>query len=164
MIARTYLGTDIPALTDSQIEDIFRNLDMQFNNVMIGAVGYGIYTGVLAVTLWAVASRNRFRSPGRPHFLILIIILLYILVALNLYAGWAVEIAYTTLPNGKNFWTSFEYNPGTPMSLAEGIDAILSTILADATLIWRCWIVWGRSWRVVLVPILCTTLVTVSRG
>ncbi|KAK0433270.1 hypothetical protein EV421DRAFT_1690115, partial [Armillaria borealis] len=24
--------------------------------------------------------------------------------------------------------------------------------------IWRCWIVWGRSWRVVLVPIVCTIL------
>ncbi|KAK0209550.1 hypothetical protein IW262DRAFT_1281555, partial [Armillaria fumosa] len=30
--------------------------------------------------------------------------------------------------------------------------------------IWRCWIVWERSWRVVLIPILCTTLAVVSRG
>ncbi|KAK0433283.1 hypothetical protein EV421DRAFT_1718769, partial [Armillaria borealis] len=30
--------------------------------------------------------------------------------------------------------------------------------------IWRCWIVWGRSWRIVLIPIVCTTLAAVSRG
>ncbi|KAK0433296.1 hypothetical protein EV421DRAFT_1691660, partial [Armillaria borealis] len=30
--------------------------------------------------------------------------------------------------------------------------------------IWRCWIVWGRSRRIVLVPIVCTTLAAVSRG
>ncbi|KAK0209551.1 hypothetical protein IW262DRAFT_1468809 [Armillaria fumosa] len=136
MITRTYLGTDIPPLTDSQIEDIFRNLDMQFNDAMIRAGGYGLYTGVVAVTLWAVASRNNFQNPGRPRFLILIILLLYILAALDPCVGWAVQIAYTTLPNGESFWTAFEYNPGTPIALALGIDAILSTILADATLAW----------------------------
>ncbi len=41
MIARTYPGTDIPDLTDSQIKDIFRNLDMQFNSTMIRAGGHG---------------------------------------------------------------------------------------------------------------------------
>ncbi|PBK90512.1 hypothetical protein ARMGADRAFT_1111877 [Armillaria gallica] len=150
---------------------------------MIRAGVHGIYTGVVAVTLWAVglyfsflsdahpslrllslASINNFQSPGRPLFLIFIILLLYILAMFNLYKGWAVEIAYTTLPNGESFWTAFEYNPGTPFFLALGIDAMLSAILADAALawdlifIWRCWIVWGRSWRIVLVPILCTTL------
>ncbi len=41
MIARTYPGTDIPDLTDSQIKDILRNLDMQFNKAMIRAGGHG---------------------------------------------------------------------------------------------------------------------------
>ncbi|KAK0433267.1 hypothetical protein EV421DRAFT_1441565 [Armillaria borealis] len=136
---------------------------MQFNDAMIRAGGHGIYTGVVAVTLWAVASRNSIQSPGRPHFLILVILLLYIFETFSLYYGWALEIAYTTLPNGESFWTAFEYTPGTPIFLTLGIVAILSTILADATLIWRCWIVWGRSWRIVLVPILCTTLAAVSR-
>ncbi len=31
----------------------------------------------------------------------------------------------------------FEYDPGTPITLTPGIDAILSTILADATLAWN---------------------------
>ncbi|SJL13997.1 uncharacterized protein ARMOST_17449 [Armillaria ostoyae] len=143
MIARTYPGTDIPELTDSQIKDIFRNLDMQFNEVMIRAGGHGIYTGVVAVTLWAVASRNRIQSPGRPRFLILVILLLYIFETSGLYEAWALEIAYTTLPNGKSFWTAFEYTPGTPMPLTFGIVAILSTILADATLAWNLIFVLG---------------------
>ncbi|KAK0221139.1 hypothetical protein EDD85DRAFT_861997 [Armillaria nabsnona] len=164
MIARTYPGTDIPELTDAQIKDIFRNLDMLFHSTMIRAGGHGIYTGVVAVTLWAVASRNDFRSRGSPRFLILVILLLYILATFDLYGGWAVESARATIHNGKSFWTMFEYNPGSPIILALGMDAILSAILADATLIWRCWIVWGRSWRIVLVPILCATLAAVSRG
>ncbi len=41
MITRTYPGIDIPDLTDSQIRDFLRNLDMQFNCVMIRAGGHG---------------------------------------------------------------------------------------------------------------------------
>ncbi|KAG7441074.1 uncharacterized protein BT62DRAFT_997406 [Guyanagaster necrorhizus] len=48
---------------------------------------------------------------------------------------------------------------GIPLLATLGFSAILSTILADATLIWRCWIVWGRSRRAVLIPIVCTTFV-----
>ncbi|KAK0221098.1 hypothetical protein EDD85DRAFT_261923 [Armillaria nabsnona] len=110
------------------------------------------------------SSRNHFQSPRRPRFLILVILLLYILATFDLYAEWAVEIAYTTIPNGRSFWTAFEYTPGAPISWTSGIAAILSTILTDATLIWRCWIVWGQSWRIVLVPIACTILAIVSRG
>ncbi|KAK0467477.1 hypothetical protein IW261DRAFT_1426574 [Armillaria novae-zelandiae] len=64
------------------------------------------------------------------------ILLLYILAALDPCIGWAAEIVYTTFPNGESFWTAFEYNPGAPIFLAQGIDAILSTILADTTLAW----------------------------
>ncbi|KAK0221144.1 hypothetical protein EDD85DRAFT_796541 [Armillaria nabsnona] len=122
MIARTYPGTDIPELTDSQIKDIFHDLDMQFNEVVLQAVTH--------------ASRNNIQSPGRPRFLILVILLLYILATFSLYEGWALEIAYITLPNGESFWTAFKYTPGTPIFLTQGVDAILSTILADTTLAW----------------------------
>ncbi|KAK0468871.1 hypothetical protein IW261DRAFT_1677118 [Armillaria novae-zelandiae] len=30
--------------------------------------------------------------------------------------------------------------------------------------IWRCWIVWGRTWLIVVVPIACTTLAIITRG
>ncbi len=87
MIARTYPRTDIPELTDSQIKDILRNLDMQFNSTMVRAGGYGkriqihtrdserssvnqfsegIYTGVVTVTLWAVGLYFSFLSDTHP--------------------------------------------------------------------------------------------------
>ncbi|PBK59204.1 hypothetical protein ARMSODRAFT_1027623 [Armillaria solidipes] len=164
MTARTYFRTVAPELTDSQIKDIFVNRDTYFNRVMLAALLYGIYTGVVAVTLWAVASRNYDQNYRRPHFLVFIIILLYILATFGLYYEWAGDIS-VFITNGTNFWigyTSSSLSP--PILLTEGISAILSTNLADATLIWRCWIVWGRSWRVVLVPIACTVLTTGTRG
>ncbi|PBK90390.1 hypothetical protein ARMGADRAFT_1082671 [Armillaria gallica] len=149
MIARIYLGTAVPELTDSQIKDIFVNRDTYSNRVMLAALLYGIYTGVVAVTLWAVASRNSDQTYRKPHFLVFIILLLHILTAGGLYYEWAGDVSIF-ITHGTNFWIGYISTSGPPMLLAGGIIAILSTNLADATLIWRCWIVWGRSWRVVV--------------
>ncbi|KAG6895818.1 hypothetical protein C0992_012289 [Termitomyces sp. T32_za158] len=35
-----------------------------------------------------------------------------------------------------------------------------NAVLADGVIIWRTWIVWGRSWKVAVVPTICTLLTT----
>ncbi|KAK0433291.1 hypothetical protein EV421DRAFT_1845898 [Armillaria borealis] len=151
-------------LTDSEIKAIFVALDTEFNVVMLNALTHGIHTGVVAVTLWTVASRKKDGNYRRPRFFCGIIILLYLLAAFNFYCQWVVEASYFGV-TGKSFAEAYQsYRTGIAIPLAQGIDAILSTVLADATLIWRCWIVWSRSWLIVLVPIACTLLATASRG
>ncbi|SJL14004.1 uncharacterized protein ARMOST_17456 [Armillaria ostoyae] len=151
-------------LTDSEIKAIFVELDTQFNVVMLSALTRGIHTGVVAVTLWTLAARKSSQSYRWPHFLIVIILLLYLLAIFDLYYEWAVGLSFF-LATGKSFVEAYQSSSdSTPIILTLEIDAILSTVLADATLIWRCWIVWSRSWRVVLIPIGCTTLAIGSRG
>ncbi|KAK0209537.1 hypothetical protein IW262DRAFT_1498350 [Armillaria fumosa] len=162
MTTVAYLGTATPKLTDSQIKAIFATLDAEFNTIMLNAFSHGIYTGVVAVTLWAVASRNSFRD-HRRHILVLTILILYILATVGLYCGWA-NVNLSLITDGENFWTAYNATPSTSMELTIGIIAILSTVVADATLIWRCWIVWGQSWLIVLIPIACTALAIASRG
>ncbi|PBK90383.1 hypothetical protein ARMGADRAFT_1014557 [Armillaria gallica] len=162
MTARTYSRTVGPEPTDSQIKDIIVPRDTELNRTILAALLYGIYTGVIVVTLWAVASRYHNQNYRRPHFLVSIIILLYILAVFGLYYEWAGGTLSIT--NGTNPWIEHTSSLSPPILLTGGISAILSTNLADVTLIWRCWIVWGRSWRVVLVPIAFTTLTTASRG
>ncbi|KAK0209510.1 hypothetical protein IW262DRAFT_1528863 [Armillaria fumosa] len=160
MATGTYPTTAIPELTDSQIKGILVYLDETLNNAIFSALLYGIYTGVVAITLWAVASRNNHENHRWPHFLVAIILLLYLLAAFNVYCEWATSItAFTTLA-WKSVWeTSMLTNSSVPVILTGEVCAILSTVLADAALawglffIWRCWIVWGQSWCVVLVPI-----------
>ncbi|KAK0238405.1 hypothetical protein EDD85DRAFT_507702 [Armillaria nabsnona] len=41
------------------------------------------------------------------------------------------------------------------LNIGIGITATMSTVVADFTMIWRCWMVWGRRWLIVLLPILC---------
>ncbi|KAK0221111.1 hypothetical protein EDD85DRAFT_983343 [Armillaria nabsnona] len=145
----------MPELTNSEIKAIFVSLDGQLNQAILNALLHGIHTGVVAVTLWTVASRNNCRNYRRPHFLIVTILLLYCLATYNLYYGWGVVVKLNFIDtNGESFLEAYQYSPvATPLLLTQGIDALLSTVLADAILIWRCWIVWGRSWLVVLVPI-----------
>ncbi|PBK93694.1 hypothetical protein ARMGADRAFT_1012512 [Armillaria gallica] len=54
MTAAPYPGTAIPELTEDQIKSIFLELDYQLHSLMLNALTRGIYTGVVAVTLWAI--------------------------------------------------------------------------------------------------------------
>ncbi|PBK62476.1 hypothetical protein ARMSODRAFT_1089189 [Armillaria solidipes] len=131
MTARTH---PTPGLTDSQIKDIFVDLDMQFNRVMFTALLYGIYTGVVTVTLWAIASRNNPQNSKSPRFLVIIILLLYLLGAFGLYNEWAGELLFCI--SAPCLAVEFSFSP-IPVELAMGITAILSVVLADTTLAWN---------------------------
>ncbi|KAK0209539.1 hypothetical protein IW262DRAFT_1468787 [Armillaria fumosa] len=90
-----------------------------------------------------------------------------LLYAFNLYCQWATCITTFTTLAWKSIWETLNLiTSSNPVILTEEVGAILSTVLADATLIWHCWIVWGQSWHVVLIPIACTisTMHTASRG
>ncbi|KAK0196272.1 hypothetical protein F5146DRAFT_1176589 [Armillaria mellea] len=164
-MAAGYSGIPIPELTDSEINDILADLDLDVNDTILNALLYGIYTGVVAVTLWAVASGNKSENRKRPRFLIAGILALYLLTGYNLYRGWVGCLENFTTLAWKSVWEIFYFiSSPTPIVVVADVTAILSAVLADAILIWRCWIVWSRSWLVVIVPIACTTLSIASRG
>ncbi|PBK90501.1 hypothetical protein ARMGADRAFT_1111865 [Armillaria gallica] len=82
-------------LTNSpETKDIIAALDIQFDNVML--------------TVFLYASRNNFSTSGTPWFLIFIILLLYLLAALNIYHSWAQVIVSFIPTNGKSIWEGFE--------------------------------------------------------
>ncbi|PBK93689.1 hypothetical protein ARMGADRAFT_1079979 [Armillaria gallica] len=164
MTAAAYPGTAIPELTENQIKSMFLVLDKHLNTVTLYALTHGMYTGVVAVTLWAIASREKPQYNRRLYFLGLTIVVLYLLAVVDLYCEWSITVSIF-ITNNRSFWMAFKYTDDTPIvAWVIEMTAILSTILADGTLIWRCWTVWGRSWRVVLIPIICTTLAAISRG
>ncbi|KAK0433289.1 hypothetical protein EV421DRAFT_1741735 [Armillaria borealis] len=131
MIAETSCPESTTELTGTEIDVIFLGLDTLFNEVLTNAFTH--------------ASRDNYQNYRRPRrIFIFIILMLYLLATFNFYCVC--------------FWDKSKRTRNTPILLTLGIDATLSTVLADATLIWRCWIVWGRALHVVLVPIACTTL------
>ncbi len=106
----------------------------------------GIYTGILAVTLWNTcvpgafpliqAAKvnytviNKYWSIRRT--LVFIIILLYALITIDFAVNWSyVHSAF--IENGNSFWTVYLKlnHPDRAVSWEMGIPASISTILAD---------------------------------
>ncbi|KAK0226792.1 hypothetical protein EDD85DRAFT_795112 [Armillaria nabsnona] len=157
-----------PGLTADDIHFMFEYLDMQLNTTILWALMHGLYTGVLGVTLWTIfriSTKNT--SIGRSIMLVAIFAL-YILATIALGEVWAFTHR-AFIDGGQNCFTVFselDISSLTPKreSLALGIIACISTFIADSSLIWRCWIVWGRRWFVVTIPVLCTISCTVFKG
>ncbi|KAK0238399.1 hypothetical protein EDD85DRAFT_507592 [Armillaria nabsnona] len=131
------------------------------------ALLHGIYTGIVSVALWNIFI-SKFRSIGRA--MVVIIILLYITTTINFFfngpflTATNVEIATGTLDFHRGSSSiqdyailtlvpSWGWTPRTDIGI--GATAVISTVVADCTMIWRCWMVWGRRWLVVLCPIIC---------
>ncbi|PBK70831.1 hypothetical protein ARMSODRAFT_1003358 [Armillaria solidipes] len=155
--------TDIPSdLTDDDKAAVFQTLDASLNSTILYALFYGIYTGILSVTLW-----NIFINKCWPirRALVVVIILLHALITINFAASWS-WIRFAFIKNGQNFWTVFLYfdSSKTACQWAIIITASISTILADSYMIWCCWMVWGRRWLVVLLPIFSLVSAIISKA
>ncbi|KAK0238401.1 hypothetical protein EDD85DRAFT_950615 [Armillaria nabsnona] len=92
------------------------------------------------------------------------IIFLYIATTINFSLNW--EFRHNAIVEVEAvFWiwrsSKMHISPedivlgGAPDVPGIGITVAVSTVIADSIMIWRCWMVWGRRWLVVLFPILC---------
>ncbi|KAK0466025.1 uncharacterized protein EV420DRAFT_1636594 [Desarmillaria tabescens] len=148
--------TNIPEdLTNNEIYYIFQALDTVLNAIILKSLLHGIYTGVLAVTLW-----TNYVNKSRPigNVMIMAIILIYTLTSIGFALNWSlVHSAFITVTNRQNFWTVYlKLNDvSDKVVLSMGITGILCTILADSIMIWRCWVIWGWNRLIVLLPTLC---------
>ncbi|KAK0434383.1 uncharacterized protein EV420DRAFT_615899 [Desarmillaria tabescens] len=153
---------DIPAdLTDENKALMLQELDATLNSQILLALLHGIYTGILAVTLWNIFI-NKYWQIRRA--LVVITILLHALITINFAAQWSFTCS-AFIENGQSFWTAYSKLNGANQAIIweAGIPASMSTILADSYIIWCCWMVWGRRWLIVLLPILSLISATVSK-
>ncbi len=81
-----------------------------------------------------LASRKNYKDYKMPHFLVFAILLLYILSTVAIYCTW-VDAILIFITAGKNCWTEYNVPAKVSTLLAQDIAAILSTVLADATLV-----------------------------
>ncbi|KAK0445285.1 uncharacterized protein EV420DRAFT_1484341 [Desarmillaria tabescens] len=82
--------TDIlPDLTDHEKAFIFQFLDANLNSGILYALLHGIYTSILAVTLWNIS-------------MVTVIILLYALITINFGANWS-HTHFAFIESGQSF-------------------------------------------------------------
>ncbi|KAK0238212.1 hypothetical protein EDD85DRAFT_573626 [Armillaria nabsnona] len=139
---------------------MFHFLDTQLNCGMLYALLHGIYTGILAVTLWNIFINKLW--PLR-RALVLVIILLYILISVSFAVGWS-SMHSAFIGNGQSFRTVYlKLNGMRGFYMETGITASVSTSLTDLYMIWCCWVVWGRRWLIILLPIFFLLSAIVSK-
>ncbi|PBK81485.1 hypothetical protein ARMGADRAFT_1171384 [Armillaria gallica] len=139
---------------------MFQFLDVQLNCGMLYALLHGVYTGILAVTVWNIFINKLW--PIR-RALVLVIILLYILITASFAVGWS-SMHSAFIGNGRSFRTVYsKLNDMRAFYLETGITASASTSLTDLYMIWCCWVVWGRHWLIILLPIFFLVSAIVSK-
>ncbi|PBK60838.1 hypothetical protein ARMSODRAFT_1090023 [Armillaria solidipes] len=148
------IQTNIPPdLTDMDRVDILQNLDALLQSMILLSLLYGIYTGIVAITLGNILMS---KSRSIQQAMIAVLILLHVLTTIDFAINWS-QISSAFVNNGQSFWTSYVFYDVTVseiISLVGGIISTICTVLADSTIIWRCWIVWGQRWLIILLPVL----------
>ncbi|KAK0192219.1 hypothetical protein F5146DRAFT_1135975 [Armillaria mellea] len=151
-------------LTNDDKALIFQFLNAELNSGILYALLHGIYTGILAVTLWNIFINKC--SPIR-RVLVVFTILLHTLITINFAGNWLL-IHFAFIKHGQNFWTIFLTFQVDSLSIPAywvmAITGSISTILTDLYIIWCCWMVWGQRWLVVLLPIFSLVAAIVSKA
>ncbi|SJK98326.1 uncharacterized protein ARMOST_01591 [Armillaria ostoyae] len=122
--------TDIPSgLTNDNKVLLFQILEAQLNSTILYALLHGIYTGILAVTLWNILINKCW--PIR-RAMVYVIILLHALITISVAATWS-NIHSAFIANGQSFWRVYLKltSAGLAAYWETGIAASMSTILAD---------------------------------
>ncbi|KAK0238341.1 hypothetical protein EDD85DRAFT_505280 [Armillaria nabsnona] len=125
-------------------------LDGTFNSYIFGFFIHGIYTGLYAASIWVLATNCI--SKTRIYMGCLITIL-YTLCTIQVAVAW-IELR-TAVVYGTSVQSRYDLiGPPLPLEVTSVVASALNIIVADCTIIWRCWVVWGQSWKVVALPIL----------
>ncbi|SJL05141.1 uncharacterized protein ARMOST_08514 [Armillaria ostoyae] len=139
-------------------EDYIPFLEPTFNATLLEVFFHGIYTCTLAVTLWAIASNKERRTKARTT-MVVIIVILYMSTSVWVAIQWSFA-QYAFVKNGETFATTWNaLNSGTSIPWlvthwSSGITSGLTTSIADAIMIWRCWVIWGGRYEIIALPTL----------
>lgn len=128
------------------------SLDASLNAFLLEFYVHGIYTGIYAISIRVLATNATSRTRLCMCYVSTI---LYILCTVQFTAFW-VELRNTFV-----YGTSFESQyvlmlDGSPeyLKILRTVCTSLNIVIADCTIIWRCWVVWEHTWRIAALPII----------
>ncbi|KAK0244827.1 hypothetical protein EDD85DRAFT_785194 [Armillaria nabsnona] len=151
-------------ISQDVVKAMFGVLDVDLNRLILQSLLHGLYTGIVAVTIWTIFSYSK---RLRNSFLSTIIIALYVLSTITFGIGWAFK-RRTFIQYGDNYYHVYtalvDDSPWWRVNyLAGSINGGVSTLLVDITIIWRCWTLWDHQWRVIFIPIICVVGSTAAK-
>ncbi|KAJ6545197.1 hypothetical protein B0H19DRAFT_1266662 [Mycena capillaripes] len=144
--------------SDSALIDAFRPLRAALiPAAYVELVFNGLYSGLYIMTLYALTFKRG--THGFSWGLFLALTSMYILSSIHAING-AVLVQFAFVEHGDTIESSIAYiaQPSLPRSLLGVIALTINTMIADFVLIWRCWTIWNRNWKIITLPLTCTVV------
>ncbi|KAJ7264279.1 hypothetical protein C8J57DRAFT_1332239 [Mycena rebaudengoi] len=118
-----------------------------------------------ASTVLIRAPRIVQKSIGRYRpFWLSLVVLLYICSTIHVAVQWNVlSVAIQTHGTSPDFFTALVH-PDLKGKILALVASLISFTLADVIMIWRCWVIWGCKWILIVPPILASIAGTVCAG
>ncbi|KAK0459141.1 uncharacterized protein EV420DRAFT_305096 [Desarmillaria tabescens] len=148
---------------------VVETLTAYLNGLALEALVHGMYTALFGVTLWYIFVNPTIRVPKSHTSMMLIpVVLMYLFTTLNLGIRWSwmrppLVFSQRDMQTGTLFYT-FGNADDTTLWAISGAATGANILVADSILTWRCWVVWGRRWPMVVLPILLTVSGTAFDG
>ncbi|KAJ7752655.1 hypothetical protein B0H16DRAFT_1887207 [Mycena metata] len=142
--------------SDSALIDAFRPLRAALIPAAYVELAFnGLYSGLYILTLYALIYRRG--TNGFNWGIFLALTSMYILSSIHAINA-AVLIQFGFVEHGDTIESSIAYiaQPSLPRSLLGAIALTINTMIADFVLIWRCWTIWNRNWKIIIFPLTCT--------
>ncbi|KAK0455352.1 uncharacterized protein EV420DRAFT_596244 [Desarmillaria tabescens] len=135
--------------------------DTMLNVTLLESLLYGMYTTVVAFTIWIVAIRDKGRDRLVHGGLVIV---MHLIATSHLAVRWNF-VRGGFIKHGETEETVYGYFFDAPKWMLLSTAAFMAnTLIADCIMIWRCWIICGRRWMFVIVPMLCTIVGTIFAG
>ncbi|KAJ7465866.1 hypothetical protein FB451DRAFT_173748 [Mycena latifolia] len=115
----------------------------------------GLYTALFFAMLYAMVFKRQTHrnSPG----LLIALVAMYILSTVHVASRW-IQVKLAFIDHAETSITTVAYliQPPLWLALLAGISLTTTTLISDCVLVWRCWTVWNRNWKIVILPLLTT--------
>lgn len=116
-------------------------------------LGYGIYLVVLPQTVLTL--RRKELSKSLTIYLYGSMIVSFILITMHLVADLArAFIAFTANTYTRGAPEAYYANVDTKLTLVKNSTLVLTTLVADALLLYRTFVIWGRKWWILILPLM----------
>ncbi|PBK83485.1 hypothetical protein ARMGADRAFT_1170479 [Armillaria gallica] len=134
----------------SDIVEIQGWLDDSLNAYIFRYFVHGFYTGLFGISIWLLLAVKKISKA--QIYMGCIITALYVSSTIYAIATW-IELRRAFV-----FATSFRarydlMNSSVWWDTTALTATAVNLIIADSTMVWRCWVVWAHNWKVIILPI-----------
>ncbi|KXN81034.1 hypothetical protein AN958_06280 [Leucoagaricus sp. SymC.cos] len=133
----------------------FAARDVILNMTLMETFGDGIYSAIFWFTMYMLVFGKREKGTRLSFSTFIVLVPMYILSMIHLAIRW-FTLRYAFVVKGDtsdDILNGFLQQPRW-CSVLSVVSFSLMSLIADFVAVWRCWMIWNRSWKVALLPIL----------